>query len=109
MNRINLKRCAYTLAQLQVTHVTWRADSMWGCTEHAAGEVGSAWNLRVSIMFRGSDFSLYELGNIEGVQIRGMLSSHLNFKDNVEKSEEEMSYCNVLGWPKSSFRFFPYE
>ena len=82
---------------------------MCRCTEHAAGEVGSAWNLRVSIVFRGSDFSLYELGSIEGVQIRGMLSSHLNFKDKVEKSEEEMSYCNVLGWPKSSFRFFPYE
>ena len=107
MNRINLERCAYTLVQLQVAHVTWRAGSMWGCSGHAAREVGSAWNLSVYVVFRGSDFSLYELGSIEGVQIRGMHSSHLNLKDKVEKSWEEMSYYNVLGWPKGSFKFFP--
>ena len=65
MNRINLERCAYTLVQLQVAHVTWRAGSMWGCSGHAAREVGSAWNLSVYVVFRGSDFSLYELGSLE--------------------------------------------
>ena len=86
MNCINLERCAYTLVQLQVALVTWRAGSMWGCSGHAAREVGSAWNLSVHVVFRGSDLSLYELGSIEGVQIRGMHSSHLNLKDKVEKS-----------------------
>ena len=54
---------------------------MWGCSGHAAREMGSAWNLSVHVVFRGSDLSLYELGSIEGVQIRGMHSSHLNLKD----------------------------
>ena len=87
VNPINLARCAYTLVQLQVAHVTWRAGSMWRCSGRAAREVGSAWNLSVSV--------------------RGMLSSHLNLKDKVEKIEEEVSYYNVLSWPKSSFSFFP--